>query len=313
RGLFLATVVSNARLCRDHFRLVLSMADFPPTAPGQFVQINCQARCETADEPAEHAWRSESDPGLRTRSLVGPLPLLRRPFSLAGDRPGPAGGTTRLLEIIGRAIGVGTSRLAMLAPGETLDLIGPLGNSFPMPSAGQAALLVGGGVGIPPMIYLAEAVAKLGNPAIAIAGVTTVDFLPLTCDDNIRPSAELPSLCAGEFSRFGVPTLIASDDGTVGLRGLVTDALARVLDSQRLAADRVVIYTCGPERMMRAVTELATSRGIRVWVAMERAMACGIGTCQSCVCKVRRLDQSDWSYKLVCTDGTIFDGREIVW
>ena len=332
RGLFVATVVANEPLCREHFRLTLAVKDFPPAAPGQFVQLSCQSPDEPADEPDEHAWKSPAQPGLRTRSLVAPLPLLRRPFSLAAVRPHPTEPATWLLEIIGRAIGLGTSRLAKLAPGERIDLIGPLGNSFPMPEAHQTALLVGGGVGIPPMIFLAEtlvvrAKAQIGGVgtvdpgadpvAIAIAGVTTMDFLPLTCDENIPPNAELPNMCAADFARFGVPTIITSDDGSVGMKGLVTDALARLVDRLARPADRLVIYTCGPERMMRAVTALAIARNIRVWVAMERSMACGIGTCQSCVCKIREAESKektpDWAYKLVCTDGTIFDGRAIVW
>jgi dihydroorotate dehydrogenase electron transfer subunit len=170
------------------------------------------------------------------------------------------------------------------------------------------------------MIYLAERLAGAGTSAIAVAGVTSFEFLPLTCDEDIRPNAEFPSMCAAEFSRHGTPTMITSDDGTIGMKGLATDALGRVLDRLALPADRLVIYTCGPERMMRAVTELAIARSIQAWVAMERSMACGVGTCQSCVCKVRsasravlRPGQDDWSYKLVCTDGTIFDGRDIVW
>jgi len=89
-----------------------------------------------------------------------------------------------------------------------------------------------------------------------------------------------------------------------------------VLEQLALPPEQVVIYTCGPEKMMRAVTRLAIARGIAVQVAMERAMACGIGTCQSCVCKVRAKQpaaEGDWSYKLVCTDGPVFDGRDIVW
>lgn len=322
RGVFLATVEDSQTLCCDHFKLQLAVADFPPTAPGQFVQLACQSPAVAADEPDMHEWHSPADPGLRSSSLLDPLPLLRRPFSLAGDHPHPQRPGVRLLSIIGRAIGIGTRRLAALAPGQRIDLIGPLGNSFPMPAPDQTALLVGGGVGIPPMIYLAERIARQSSPAIAIAGVTSVEFLPLTCDENIPPSREMPAMCANEFAAHGIPAMITSDDGSVGMKGLVTDALARVLDSLALPAQRVVIYTCGPERMMRAVTELAGARNVSVWVAMERSMACGIGTCQSCVCKVRAVGDEanrattgpgDWNYKLVCTDGTIFDGRQIIW
>jgi len=314
RGIFAATVASNEAICREHFRIVLSVKGFPPSAPGQFVQLGCQPPLSESDEPDLHPWLSESDPGLRTRSLVAPLPLLRRPFSLAGARPDPHSAATTLLEFIGRAVGLGTGKLAALAPGDRIDLIGPLGNSFPMPAAGRTGILVGGGVGIPPMIYLAEAMGRLGCPAVAVAGATSADLLPLTRVDGAVPDRSgTPTLCVEEFARCAVPTVVASDDGTVGLPGTAVDALVSVLDRLALPGEKLAIYTCGPEPMMQAVTETALSRSIQVWVAMERAMACGIGTCQSCVCKVRPPGAADWQYKLVCTDGPVFDGRDLLW
>ncbi len=314
RGVFIATVVGNRTLCRDHFRLELAIREFPPSAPGQFVQVSCEPPRDSADEPDMHPWHSEDDPGLRTRSLVAPVPLLRRPFSLAGVRLDPADQAVTVLEVIGRAVGLGTGRLASMRTGDRVSVIGPLGNSFPLPSAEQTALLVGGGVGIPPMIYLAESLGRLRRRAVAIAGVTTADYLPLALIEGepLHPGGE-PTASVAEFARHGVHTVITSDDGTIGMRGLVTDALATVLERLALPPERLVVYVCGPEPMMRAVTRLAIGRGIRVWLAMERAMACGVGTCQSCVCKVRPPGAAEWTYKLVCTDGTIFDGREILW
>ncbi|MCG3181290.1 MAG: Dihydroorotate dehydrogenase B (NAD(+)), electron transfer subunit [Phycisphaerae bacterium] len=315
RGLFDAQVISNRQICREHFRLVLSVKDFPAAAPGQFVQLGCRDPHAPPDEPDEHEWIDADDPGLRTRSLVAPTPLLRRPFSLAGAEPDPQRPGCTLLEIIHRVVGLGTARLAGLREGDAIDLLGPLGNGFPLPRAGQRAVLVGGGVGIPPMIYLARALGAADVGGVAVCGVTTADLLPLTWADGVAADPQgLPTRCIREFADFGIDAVVASDDGSVGVPGRVTVALQRVLDHLALPAGDVVVYTCGPERMMRAVTEMSQARGLTTWVCMERSMACGMGTCQSCVCRVNDKSSDDgWRYRLVCTDGPVFDGRVLIW
>jgi dihydroorotate dehydrogenase electron transfer subunit len=118
-----------------------------------------------------------------------------------------------------------------------------------------------------------------------------------------------------------VPAVIATDDGSYGFRGFVTQALEGYLDRWFTAdAPRPTLYTCGPEPMMRRVADIAATRGLSCQVAVERAMACGMGTCQSCVIKVRKPDPaapplagSDWAYRLACTDGPVFAAADLLW
>ena len=256
--------------------------------------------------------------------LSGPMAYLRRPFSLAGRRDTPDGAE---LEFIHRVVGVGTQWLSELKPGNPVDLIGPLGNRFSLPESNELAVLVGGGVGIPPMLYLAEKLA--GRQAVAFCGAITRDLLPLTINPEITspgPDAFDPSMNIAEFSRHDIPSVISTDDGSYGFRGYVTQALEKYLDSflsrrpRVPASPRPVLYTCGPELMMKRVAAIAAERGLECQVALERAMACGMGTCQSCCIKVKKPDPKavplpgrEWCYRLACTDGPVFKGTELLW
>jgi dihydroorotate dehydrogenase electron transfer subunit len=306
RGQFLATVRRNTPLCRDHFRLVLQLARFPATFPGQFIQIECR---DPGNDPAADAiveW-TDRPPQPHGVELHNPLALLRRPFSLAGRRD-LADGVE--LDIIHRVVGVGTQWLSELSAGDAVSILGPLGNRFTLPRDSGHAILVGGGVGIPPVLYLGESLR--GRNAIAFVGATTRDLLPVT----IRPDGS-----AEEFARHGIPSILTTDDGSLGFKGFVTEALERWLDApQPTAPDPRTIYTCGPEPMMKKVAAIANARGIECQVAVERAMACGMGTCQSCCIRVKKPDPaqpplagSDWCYRLACTDGPVFRGSDLFW
>ncbi|HEY7088361.1 MAG TPA: dihydroorotate dehydrogenase electron transfer subunit, partial [Tepidisphaeraceae bacterium] len=214
------------------------------------------------------------------------------------------GGETEL-EIIHRVVGVGTDWLSRLQVGDQVSILGPLGNRFELPLQGHTAILVGGGVGIPPMLYLAAALE--GRGAVAFCGATTRDLMPLTIDSNSQ---------AEEFTRHRVRSVLSTDDGTLGFRGFVTQALEKYLDSPPApnAPRQIVIYTCGPEPMMKRVAEIAMARSIPCQIAVERAMACGMGTCQSCVIRVQApADPKGWVYKLACTDGPIFRAADLLW
>ncbi len=307
KGQFVAKTLSNTQLCRDHYRLVLEVPDFPPSKPGQFIQI-ATSGLTAPSEPPEVDWTPGSRIEIADPELLSPHSVLRRPFSLAGRRGAQ-------LDIIHRVVGLATHSLARLSAGDTISIIGPLGNAFIPPDENQIALLVGGGVGIPPMIYLASQLG--GRRAIAFAGALCRDLMPLTLGSEAYEVAE--------FFPHGIPTILCTDDGSLGCRGFVTQALEDFLD-YRLANEiprqglHPVIYTCGPEPMMKRVADIALKRNIPCQIAVERAMACGMGTCQSCCIRVRKprpadppLPGSDWCYRLACTDGPVFTATQLLW
>jgi dihydroorotate dehydrogenase electron transfer subunit len=336
RGQFQAVVAANVPLCREHFRLVLRLAHFPATEPGQFVQVACRDLNNEYCETSEYDWTPGERPPIAAAELLSPLAMLRRPFSLAGRRD-TADGIE--LDLIHRVVGVGTDWLSRLQPGDRVFVLGPLGNRFQLPADDGIALLIGGGVGIPPMIYLAEKLQQRRTRAVVFAGAVTRDLLALTLTDG----APVPNACdvdprynIAEFSNHGIPAVITTDDGSYGFRGYVTQALEAYLDKSGIGrADKsptakplgsvadgagVILYTCGPEPMMRRVADIAERRGLQCQIAVERAMACGMGTCQSCCIKVKKPDPGqppmpgrDWAYRLACTDGPVFRSTDLLW
>jgi dihydroorotate dehydrogenase electron transfer subunit len=313
RGQFTATVIANQPLCREHFRLILSVPHFPPTAPGHFIQIACDdVEANDAVQP-EIDWQPGTDIHFQNRELLESRAVLRRPFSLAGRRDIS---NHVELDIIHRVVGLGTHWLANLQIGESVGILGPLGNIFELPPPDTTALLIGGGVGIPPMLYLASTLTQ--HKAIAFAGAVTRDLLPLKviaqANDNAQPH---PSIA--EFANHKIPSVISTDDGSFGFRGFITQALETFLDREKFPKPPI-LFTCGPESMMKRVADIAQRRGLQCQVAVERAMACGMGTCQSCCIRVKKKDPAkpplpgeDWCYRLACTDGPIFQAADLLW
>lgn len=314
RDQYVSTVRANVPLCSEHYRLVLQLPEFPPTEPGQFIQISC--RDLDVDYGPEHELVEQGGrwPKATGVELQSPLAVLRRPFSLASrrDRDGHVE-----LDIIHRVVGVGTDWMSRLKVGDRVHILGPLGNRFTLPTQDQQAILVGGGVGIPPMLYLAERLAD--RSAVAFCGALRRDLLPLTIREGVRGAGDsAPRGDIVEFARHGVASVITTDDGSYGFRGFVTQALEQYLDSRDSEAVKPILYTCGPEPMMKRVADIAQARGIECQIAVERAMACGMGTCQSCCIKVRRPPAAasggrDWVYRLACTDGPVFRGADLLW
>ncbi|MGE5607838.1 MAG: hypothetical protein ACM359_01160, partial [Bacillota bacterium] len=153
RGRFAATVAANIPLCKEHHRLILRLEQFPATYPGQFIQVACRNLELDYSPDSEFAWEPGQLVSLGGRELMSRLALLRRPFSLGGRRQVSDGVE---LDLIYRTVGIGTQWLTRLLPGDSLQIIGPLGNRFELPGENGVAILVGGGVGIPPMLYLAQ-------------------------------------------------------------------------------------------------------------------------------------------------------------
>ncbi len=319
RGLYRAVVEVNEPLCREHYRLRLRVTSpFAATAPGQFIQLRCNSVTPSDIESSDITWQMGQRPTLGQVELREPSAMLRRPFSLAG-RGDDARGTW--LEVVHRVVGTGTRWLEQRRIGDTVDFIGPLGNQFTLPPDKSLGLLVGGGVGLPPMFYLADALAAAGWDAVAFVGAQSADLLAVTWAGDQRPGTDgSPTACVQQFARYG--SVVTTDDGTLGLHGLITAGLERYVDTMGMRArSQAVLFTCGPLGMMRAAARIAAAAGIDAQVCMEQAMACGMGTCQSCIVRVEdrhapqgaTSDGRPWRYRLCCTDGPVFDAGRIVW
>ena len=221
-------------------------------------------------------------------------PLLRRPFSVfevLRDRDGHPTAIT----LLNKRIGVGTSCLASARIGERIACLGPLGRPFDAVSPPTHAWMVAGGVGLAPFATLAEALNRGGAAATLFYGA--------------RRAADLHR--AELFEELGVRVIVATEDGSLGDRGLVTVPLERALAGLSPEAP-VRVYACGPTPMMRAVSAMAARFGRRCDVSLEQVMGCGLGGCYSCVVPVRRPDGSP-HFVRSCLAGPVFDGGEIVW
>ncbi|MHB8896088.1 MAG: dihydroorotate dehydrogenase electron transfer subunit [Candidatus Geothermincolia bacterium] len=207
--------------------------------------------------------------------------ILPRPIGAFDARS--AGGVLTLAFLV-ESVGWGTARLCSLVPGDSIRLLGPLGRGFG--AADGKALLVAGGVGLAPLHFLASTMDKAGEPYALLAGFASKD-------KYIAPLATLK----GDVEVF-------TDDGTMGEKGLVCDAAGPALDQGGFSR----VYTCGPELMMAVVAAAAEARGISCEVSLDSRMACGIGACRGCVKPGAR-----GKNLCVCSDGPVFDSREVLW
>lgn len=307
--LSIARVRENRRLCREHYRLTMHSVGFGSARPGQFVHLCPEPRVDEG----YHVWEGEESDSREAARDWRASPMLRRAYSVAGLRV--VGGGSEI-DVIYRVVGRGTRWLESLAEGDELSLLGPLGNEFPISRSKRMVWMIAGGVGLPPMLYLAEALKLAGKEAIAFCGAQSRDLLALTFEPGTDPSvtASTATLCVSEFSRHGLGAVISTDDGTWGFHGHIGAALSAYAAAHPPVEDDLVVYTCGPERMMRFVAEFCVQRSIECHVCMERAMACGTGMCQSCVVPVYDdTDSAGWRYRLCCTEGPVFNASEIIW
>ena len=304
RGIFTATVRANRQIGRRFHRLRLEFYGpaaevFARCQPGQFVQIDLS----TAALPDEKAVPAELVDAA-ARNI-----LLRRPFSFADLS---AGKQATSAEILYCTVGPASIRMTTLAPGDSVSVIGPLGRGFSVPRDKTTALLVAGGMGAGPLLHLAKFLTT-EHPtmqATAFAGAKAVNDLPF--EKKLDEIAQGLGFSLAEFANYGMESLVATDDGSAGYEGPVTECLADWLGRSNIKTDQTIIYTCGPEPMLARVAEIAAQRNIDCQVSMERMMACGIGVCQSCAVECRTADQAETVYKLCCEDGPVFDAREVV-
>ncbi len=304
-----ASVIANDLLCREHYRLTFRVDAFAEAVPGQFVHL----RPEGDSSGGHHSWESDTrlqPDGGATGSLS---PMLRRAFSIAGLQRRPDGVN---VDVIYRVVGAATRWMESLVVEQRFNVLGPLGNGFTISNRKPAAWLVAGGVGLPPTLWLVEALHKAGKRTIAFYGARTADLLAVTLDPSVSPACDAAraTLCCHEFARSDAAAVISTDDGSLGYHGHIGSAMAIYHEADPVPSDELVVYTCGPEPMMRFVARYCVVRGIECYVCMERSMACGLGLCQSCVTAVQDdADPDGWRYRLCCTEGPVFDAAAIIW
>ena len=250
-------IINRNALSKDIFSLVLSAPEIAAAAsPGNFVEIKVSH--DTA-------------------------PLLRRPFSIGNVVDGNG------IEIVYKTVGIGTEMLSRKNLGDAVSIIGPLGNHFKTDKAG-AALLVAGGIGLPPIMYLAGELKKEGKPFGIVFGA--------------RSEADI--IYRDELEELTRDVIFVTEDGSKGEKGLVTTYMPKMISSLRKSHENVEAFSCGPTPMLKAVAACCAQNGIEAQVSLETYMACGFGACMGCI-----VDTID-GYKRVCKEGPVFDAKKVV-
>ncbi len=255
-----AKILQNKKVCGDYYKMALDAPYIAKHAkPGQFVQVRC------------------SD---------GTEPLLRRPFSVHKVKG-------KTVEILYEVIGKGTEILSERTIGETLDVLGPLGNGFTL--SNMPVVIIAGGIGAAPLMFLAEELkkSKIQNPKSKITVLIGTRTKKLV-------------LCEEDFKRTGAEVHVATDDGSRGYKGFVTNLLQKILRITN-NEQRTTIYACGPQAMLGCISRMCKKRRLKCEISLEEKMACGIGVCLGCAVKVK-----GGGYKLACKDGPVFNIAELI-
>ena len=263
------TILSNRQVAEDHYLLYCDCPEIATSAlPGQFIHV-----------------LFDQGSGL----------LLRRPFTIYSVE-----GTQ--ISMLYQVIGEGTSILSKMCSGDSLQVLGPLGNPFTIDEGLDLALVVGGGAGIASLMLLVSALQKRKIRTDVLVGAMN--------------QARLLSIA--DLLEIGIQSQIATDNGSTGHHGFVTELLLTTLAQQNVQLPTV--FTCGPYGMLKAVVEICQQFNVRCQVAMENRMGCALGVCLGCVCKVRMegedQDQSGdpmFEYQRVCIEGPVFLSQQIIW
>jgi dihydroorotate dehydrogenase electron transfer subunit len=216
-------------------------------------------------------------------------PPLRRPFSILSVDPDEDSFT-----LFVKVVGVGSRALDAMVVGAIAQCLGPLGRPFTAPPAGTEGVMVAGGYGIAPFLMLSAAIERTGGAGRVYYG------------GRAAQDVQLPA----SFDPLNVPVLYATEDGSVGHRGRVTEPLETYLDQ---APGPVRLYACGPDAMLEAVARLAGDRDLEAQVSLDPWMGCGIGTCLGCVVRVQGAAQDRPRLRCACTEGPVFDATTVVW
>ncbi|WP_035099520.1 dihydroorotate dehydrogenase electron transfer subunit [Aneurinibacillus terranovensis] len=256
------TVVSNQPIAEGIFRMeVQGTQAGRMNRPGQFVHVRCGSGID---------------------------PLLRRPISICDVNE-----EEQVLTMIYRVEGHGTQVLSQYVPGQQVDVIGPLGQGFPVDSrrAGEHALLIGGGVGVPPLYYLGKQLRKRGVNVTFVIGF----------------AAAAQVFLKDELAEVGT-VHVTTVDGSMGVKGFVTDVLRE--DYNLDDRDWDVLYSCGPLPMLRALQQKYERSGKEGYISLEQRMGCGIGACLACVCPAQEAGKGK-KYRKICSDGPVFPFGEV--
>ena len=217
---------------------------------------------------------------------AGKSTLLPRPISICEvDRE------RNVIRLVYRVVGQGTAEFTLYQPGDYISILGVLGNGFPLDKAeGKRVLLMGGGIGVPPLLQTAKELKTLGK-ASSVTSVLGYRDSQTFLREDFEKAAEL---------------VIATEDGRIGTRGNVIDAIK----ADGLEAD--VIFACGPMPMLRAIKAYASENDMKAYLSLEERMACGVGACLGCICKTKEIDEhSQVKNARICTDGPVFDADDL--
>ena len=220
-------------------------------------------------------------------------PLLRRPLSI--HRIDKEKGE---IHILFQVVGEGTKLLSQRVIGDDLDIMGPTGNGFNIYPESRKIIIIGGGIGVAPLLALCEESKRQGKEVRVLIG------------------AQKKELVIGEenFRKLGAKVDVATNDGSYKYKGLVTDLLERIIKEGWLADQ---VFACGPKLKLKKVVEISLDAHIDCQISLEERMACGIGACLGCVCKIKTKNKKGnkvkYEFKRVCVDGPIFEGSEVVW
>ena len=230
--------------------------------PGQFVQIKCSGSFD---------------------------PLLRRPFSIHSIKG--QGSRVKGIEILYEIVGKGTEILSNKKEGDKIDVLGPLGNGFVLPAVSglePRAIIIAGGLGAAPLVYLAEALAKKKIKTIVLIGAKTKGLI----------------LCEKDFKKITDEVYVSTDDGTYGSKGFVSKLFHKILKAAESKFETIV-YVCGPHSMLKCIADICRERNFECQVSLEEKMACGIGACLGCAVKTKS------GNRLACKDGPVFNASEL--
>ena len=323
---FKGTIDKNHQFVKDYFSLRIRAGLVPRPMPGQFLQVMCDSEPHARSQRyRSHAMAEGRWPNLCGTELLEHRPFLRRPFSIASYGPSSKNGglraTSRLgsdwlrliqwaeseLEIIymRQPGGAGTGALARRKVGDEIDVVGPLGKGFTIAPLPKVAILVGGGIGAPPLLFLAEELVRRGVEVKVFLGALTRSRIPFQLRGATHPRVP-------RFERLGISPIICTDDGSAGRRGLVTQPVSQYLEKEceTIADNRV--FACGPRPMLAALQGIASRCDVPCEALLEEKMACGFGACISCVCAVKESGQKA-AFTRICTEGPAFDVKKVMW